>query len=122
MEPHFRALKPVAAVVSQASAWQPRPLRRLVAGWMLPDPPPPVHWTRTRTFVSEVPEVTFEWVGDILRHVGTAVLTFLAQIARDGLERWDAATLRSRERVWRTVLLNLGVLDAEVDSASALLS
>jgi ATP-dependent helicase/nuclease subunit A len=122
VEAHFRGLKPAAAVVAQANAWQPRPLRRLVAGWKLPDPPPPVHWNRTGTFVSEVPEIAYEWVGDTLRHVGTAVHTFLAQIAREGLGRWDAATLRSRERVWRTVLLNLGVTEAEIDSATALVS
>jgi ATP-dependent exoDNAse (exonuclease V) beta subunit len=122
VEPHFSGLKPAVAAVARAAAWQPRPLRRLVAGWKLPDPPPPVHWNRTGTFVGEVRDIAYEWVGDTLRHVGTAVHRFLAQIARDGLGRWDAATLRSRERVWRTVLLNLGVPGAEIDSATALVS
>jgi ATP-dependent helicase/nuclease subunit A len=121
VESHFATLKPAAAVAApQATAWQPRPIRRLVAGWQLPDPPAPVHWNRTGAPVSDLAEVTYEWVGDTLRHVGTAVHMFLARIAREGLERWDAATLRSREPAWRIVLLNMDVTEAEIESASKL--
>src|SRR5207244_1969599 len=80
VEPYFKGLTSTAATVAPAAAWQARQLRRLVAGWQLPDPPPPVHWNRTGTFVSDVPEIAYEWVGDTLRHVGTAVHIFLSQI------------------------------------------
>jgi ATP-dependent exoDNAse (exonuclease V) beta subunit len=86
-----------------------------VAGWQTPDPPAPVHWTRSGAPASEEPEITYEWVGDTLRHVGTAVHTFLARIARGGPAQSDNARIRA-------VLRNLGVTEPDIDAASAQVS
>ncbi len=121
VEPYFMSLKRGPAPPSvQENAWQPRPIFRLPADWHLPDPPAPVKWIGTAARVSDVPEITYEWVGDTLRYVGTAVHTYLARIARERLERWPAAAVRSRERAIRTMLMNLGVPQTELDSASSL--
>jgi ATP-dependent exoDNAse (exonuclease V) beta subunit len=116
----FQTLQPAPAHVENAHVWVPRTIRKLAADWSLPEPPPGVQWTRTGSVVSEVPEITYEWVGDTLRHVGTAVHVWLARIARDGLDRWPLETLRSRARAIRTMLANLGVSPADLDSATRL--
>ncbi len=67
----------------------------------------------------EIPPVTFEWVGDRLRHTGTALHGFLQRIAREGLDAWNPQTVRANRGLYRTVLGNLGVPPAEIEQAAA---
>ena len=67
--------------------------------------------------MGETAEITFEWVGDTLRHVGSAVHAWLARIAREGLEHWSAAAVEARAPVIRSMLANLGVAPRELNQA-----
>ena len=57
---------------------------------------------------SEPPAVAFEWASDRPRYAGTALHGFLQRIAREGLEAWDDAAVRSHRGAYRAVLANLG--------------
>ncbi len=116
VESHFAALGPSLPAPSPAEIeWQPRPLIRLAKHWKLPEPPPPVRWTHTEIAASDVPEISYEWVGDTLRHVGTAVHAYLARIAKDPAKKWTDDGIRS-------MLRNLGVAQAELDTAHRLVA
>jgi ATP-dependent exoDNAse (exonuclease V) beta subunit len=95
-----------------------RQIRRLVTGWKAPPPPPSVEWTRLTVEPAEAPEVTFEWVGDTLRHIGTALHAYLRRITREGLEKWTEARVRSQRSAYQVVLANLGVPPRELEGAS----
>ncbi len=116
VESHFAALRPALPPPDQKEvAWQPRPILRLPSNWKLPDPPPPVRWTHTEAAASEIPEISYEWVGDTLRHVGTAVHAYLARIAKDPSRQWTDTGIRA-------MLRNLGVATTELDAARSLVS
>lgn len=120
VEPQFAALKPsIPAPIRNDAAWEPRLLRRLPAQWQAPAPPPTVEWFQSRNApASDVPEITYEWVGDTLRHVGTAVHTYLTRIASEGLDHWGAPAIHGRQAAIRSMLMNLGVSTSELDAAS----
>jgi len=88
---------------------QPRMIRRVPSGWEIPAPPPSITPPPGRIERLEPPRVSFEWVGDRLRHAGTALHGLLQRIAREGLEAWDEKAIRSNRAVYRSVLANLGV-------------
>jgi len=93
------------------------PIRRIAAGWTVPDPPPAVNWTlREIESIAPTP-ITFEWVGDRLRYVGTALHGFLQRIAREGPDAWDEKIVRSHRKVYRSVLANLGVASSDLAAA-----
>ena len=94
-------------------------MRRVAAGWNVPSPPDFVTWSRAEVKVMQPPQVTFEWVGDVLRHTGTALHGFLQRVAREGLEKWDENAIRSRRGLYRAVLRNLGVPPGELPDAAA---
>ena len=117
VEAHYRALPaPIGATTSPATT-PTHPLRRFVADWRVPEPPARTYWIREGASVAEAPEITYEWVGDALRHVGTVVHAFLARIGREGLHRWTAASIRASEGAMRSMLLNAGMSQADVDAA-----
>jgi ATP-dependent exoDNAse (exonuclease V) beta subunit len=95
----------------------PMPLRRLPAGWTAPRGDPGVAWS-PREEEAAAP-LTFDWVGDTLRHVGTVVHAWLECIAREGLNRWDETRLATLDGPVRAALESLGVIPAELDSAAA---
>ena len=66
--------------------------RRLPADWTLPQlPQPAAAGDRDATAATDRElEISFHWVGRLARSVGTVVHAALAEIARDGLEKWDA--------------------------------
>jgi ATP-dependent helicase/nuclease subunit A len=111
----FANLPPAAGQQGQGAI---RTIHRVPAGWTVPVPPPPVTWVRSGVQALEIPAVTFEWVGDRLRHTGTALHGFLQRIAREGLDVWNENTVRANRGVYRTVLSNLGVPLAEIEQAA----
>lgn len=116
VESHFAALRPsLPPLAHKETVWQPRPILRLTANWKPPDPPPPVQWARTEIAASAVREISYEWVGDTLRHAGTAVHAYLARIAKDPTMHWTDTGIRA-------MLRNLGVSPAELDAAERLVS
>jgi ATP-dependent exoDNAse (exonuclease V) beta subunit len=95
-----------------------RNIRRLLADWKVPAPPPPVEWARQEIETIEPPPVTFEWVGQSLRYAGTALHGLLQRIAREGLDVWDENTVRFERRLYQSVLANLGVPPGELAEAA----
>jgi ATP-dependent helicase/nuclease subunit A len=114
--PSFADLQPAQKEEEKAGV---RVIHRVPLAWTLPAPPPPVTWSPSGVEALETPPVTFKWVGDRLRYTGTALHGFLQRIAREGLDVWNANTVRANRAVYRTVLTNLGVPPAELDQAAA---
>ncbi len=86
-----------------------RMIRRLPLDWRVPPAPPGVHWDRPEIEREQSVQAPFEWASDRSRLAGVALHGFLQRIAREGLEAWSAATVRSRHPAYRAVLANLGV-------------
>jgi len=89
-------------------AQEQRIIRRAPAGWQVPGPPAAVKPSRGIETL-EPPQVAFEWVGDRLRHAGTALHGFLQQIAREGFDAWTEDAVRARRDLYESVLANLGM-------------
>jgi ATP-dependent helicase/nuclease subunit A len=87
-----------ASEVEGASA--PQMFWRLTADWRLPELPQPaaVNKRETEAVVDRELEISFHWVGRLARYVGTVVHAALAEMARDGLAKWDAER-PARERL-----------------------
>ena len=114
---HFRQLgtaPPTVAVGAKAT----RQVRRLPASWVLPAAPPAVTWARDTLERVAAPGVSFEWVGDTLRHAGTVLHAYLRRVATEGLEGWDSARVASSQAAFRSMLSNLGVPPMELAEAS----
>jgi ATP-dependent exoDNAse (exonuclease V) beta subunit len=96
---------------------QPRTIQRLPLDWHAPEPPPAVQWARTAPPPEDAREITFEWVGDMLRHAGTVLHGCVQQIAREGLEHWPPDRIRASRARSRTLLANAGVAPHDLDAA-----
>ena len=97
---------------------QPRSIQRLPLNWRAPDPPPDVNWTPAAPPLAAEPPVTYEWVGDTLKHVGSVVHDCAQQMARQGLDYWPPARIRSSRARFRILLANAGVSPADLDAAA----
>jgi len=95
----------------------PRTIRRLPATWRVPAPPPPVEWERPKIERVQRADVAFDWVSDRSRYAGAAVHGFLQRIAREGLDLWDEATVRSRQGAYRSILTDLGTPPGDLEWA-----
>ena len=99
-----------------AVARTPQVIQRLVPEWRLPAPPP------TPT-ASEVPEermpavVSFHWVGDTLRHIGTVVHQMLRRMGEDGVGGWNRERIAGRAPAYQAALAALGVPSVELAQA-----
>jgi ATP-dependent helicase/nuclease subunit A len=96
---------------------QPRLIHRLPLDFVAPQPPAPVQWTRAAQPPDELPSITFEWVGDTLRHAGTVLHGCVQQIARDGLDHWPPNRIRASGSRLRNLLANAGVTPRHLDTA-----
>ncbi|HYL74388.1 MAG TPA: UvrD-helicase domain-containing protein [Bryobacteraceae bacterium] len=112
------------ATVSSASSVREqektRTIRRVPPDWVVAAAPLAVTWTRRHVEAVETQPLTYEWVGDRLRHAGTAIHTFLQRIAHEGLDRWDEAAVRVQRSACRAVLANLGVPPVDLDETATL--
>ncbi|MFN7925495.1 MAG: UvrD-helicase domain-containing protein [Bryobacteraceae bacterium] len=113
IEQHFVQAHAAESAAPPAAAKPATTLRRLPLAWTPPagiSPVPP-----------EEPEerVSFEWVGDTLRHVGTVVHAWLARIAREGLAQWPPSRLLSERNRIRAALESLGIIPSEADGAAS---
>jgi ATP-dependent exoDNAse (exonuclease V) beta subunit len=94
----------------------PQAIERLSREWRLPSPLPNVAIPEQSAGVeqSEPETMSFHWVGDTLRHVGTVVHQMLRRIAEDGLSRWNSARIEQHRPAYRSALLSLGLSTADV--------
>ncbi|HUI99051.1 MAG TPA: UvrD-helicase domain-containing protein [Usitatibacter sp.] len=63
--------------------------------------------------VQSATSIEFSWVGETARHVGIVVHGWLQRIAREGVERWDAARIPRIERAVERDLARRGIPEAE---------
>jgi hypothetical protein len=93
-------------------------IQRLSLDWKLPSLPAPVA-SSGRAAAGEIEEtdVSFRWVGDTLRHVGTVVHQMLRRIAEDGIPFWNASRIRRSRPAYSSALAALGVPAAELNEA-----
>jgi ATP-dependent exoDNAse (exonuclease V) beta subunit len=115
----FAGLDPTLAAAAEATSAPPQRLRRIAAGWTLPDPPAAATWYGDTLEHFEPDPVTFEWVGDTLRHAGDVLHAFFARIATEGLAAWDARRITGLRGSIQTMLRNLGVAAGELDETSS---
>ena len=97
---------------------RPQAIQRLVGDWSLPAPPASVaipHIAPAEAGADEV--VSFRWVGDTLRHVGTVIHQMLRRIAEDGATGWEADRIERQKPAYRSALLELGVPAGELAHA-----
>lgn len=111
-----RAVRESAAAAPAGAAIAAR-FTRLRQDWRPPEPEPPVHWQGGAVLAAEQ-EPEFLWVGETLRHVGTVVHRLLQCIAREGVERWDAARRRQVLPWVRERLAQAGVREEELEHAA----
>ncbi len=96
-----------------------RILKRLPAGWRLPELPATVDVSGPRQESAREDEIEFSWVGETARHVGVIMHGMLDRIARDGIAQWDENRLSDLRTVWHTELLRQGVSTPDSDAASS---
>lgn len=96
----------------------PRLIQRLPLGWRSADPPPDVKWTPAAPPAEIEHPVSYEWVGDTLKHVGSVVHDFAQQIAHEGIDQWSSARIRSSRARFRALLANAGVSPPELDDST----
>lgn len=94
----------------------PLPIRRLAPGWALPVLPAAVEGMAAEPGDAGEGRVSFHWVGDTLRHVGTVVHQALRQISEEG--GWTEDTVRGRTPSFRSALASLGVPREECAAAA----
>jgi ATP-dependent exoDNAse (exonuclease V) beta subunit len=95
------------------------PLRRLPIDWRAPVLAKSIPSPSTiRRAVASQRMVSYRWVSDTGRHVGTIVHEILKHIAADGLDNWTETRVNSIKPFVTSELLRLGVPDAEQSSAA----
>ena len=84
-------------------------LRRLPSNWRMPAPPAAIDVALdpVRRIASE-PRVTYEWVEDVGRHVGTIVHEYLRRFAEDGLTRWSSPRIEDERPIIESELHRIG--------------
>ena len=112
---HFVNLQP--SLDAEPAAAQRR-IRRLPADWKAPGHVSSVRLSPRRIETLEPAHVTYEWVGDRLRHLGTVLHGLLQMIAREGLGEWSEASVRARGDLYRDALANLGVAPDDLREAA----
>jgi ATP-dependent helicase/nuclease subunit A len=105
----------------QAEAAPPpiaRAIRRLPVDWKTLSRVAPLRLPPRRVEILEPARVTYEWVGDLLRHSGTVLHALLQKVTREGLAEWSEAAVRERNDLYRNALTNLGVSPDDLREAS----
>ncbi len=95
-------------------------LRRLPAKWHAPRFAAGISWEPE--FHRETPsarKISYEWVSDVGRHVGTVAHAVLKRIADEGIENWSPQRVSSLLPLFSSELLRLGVARSEEEKASA---
>jgi ATP-dependent helicase/nuclease subunit A len=96
----------------------PQAIGRLSLDWHLPVLPASVE-TAGKSITGDVEEsaVSFHWVGDTLRHIGTVVHQALKHMADNGISRWNEDKIQKNRRSYLSALASLGVPAGELPKA-----
>ena len=123
VKPEFQALlrrqpvqKSLFAVAPSASKTI---LRRLPSDWRSPAAAASVAWKPVfREATASARKVSYEWVSDTGRHVGTMVHALLNRVMNEKAVAWNAQRIRSFTPAITSELLRLGVSHDEAETAS----
>jgi ATP-dependent exoDNAse (exonuclease V) beta subunit len=118
-EPVFQSALPLTEAAHNEVAPEariPQAIQRLVSDWRLPAPPASPN-VPARPEERTPAAVSFRWVGDTLRHIGTVVHQLLRRIAEDGAGEWSRKRIEACAPVCRSALVSLGVPAAELSQA-----
>lgn len=113
--------QPLALAASEESERGPRMLHRLTADWQLPAGPESLSWRAEETTgaVHDGLGITYDWVGEKLRHIGTVVHSMTQCIARDGLKCWPVGRIAQSRPIFRAALAERGLGANDLDEAVA---
>ena len=90
-------------------------LRRLPASWSLPQPAPALPWRpQYQTETASKRQLTYDWVSETSRHVGTAVHDLLRRIAEENVEGWNSQRIAAEAGFISEELRRLGVARSEI--------
>jgi ATP-dependent helicase/nuclease subunit A len=84
-------------------------LRRLVSGWELPAPPPPVRWNALQHISPAQGDIEYSWVGETARRIGSIVHRWLQRIAEDGVKNWSVARVQVLRDTFKYQLVASGM-------------
>jgi len=97
---------------------KPQAIQRLVSDWQLPALPRSVVVAQTMAAADDPGKtVTFTWVGDTLRHIGTVVHQMLRRIAEDGLSEWTSERIQQQRGAYASALKARGVPASDLGGA-----
>lgn len=95
-------------------------LNRLPATWKFPRLEASVAWKpELQRSTASARKITYEWVSDTSRHVGTIVHELLKRAAQSGIEAWQDDRIDDLPGIVKSELLRLGVPHAESAKAEA---
>jgi ATP-dependent helicase/nuclease subunit A len=120
-EPEFRKecmkFQPPSFNQTSNGGRKPQTIQRLAVDWKMPDLPPGVAGSGSFEPVDMEERVSFRWVGDTLRHIGTVVHQMLKRIAEDGIPQWKPDRIRRNRSAYFAALSALGAPAAELPAA-----
>jgi ATP-dependent exoDNAse (exonuclease V) beta subunit len=110
----------VALAASEGEERKPRMIRRLPANWRLQSLPDPMKWTGDdiTTAAGRSEHITYDWVSEKLRHIGTVVHAMVQRIARDGLKCWPSERISQSRAIYRAALAERGLGPKDADDAA----
>lgn len=111
-----RAMSPVISFVTDGEENRRRAkysinqlLRRLVSGWKLPAPPPPVRWSALQHITPVQGDIEYSWVGETARRIGSVVHRWLQRIAEDEVKNWSMARIQLLRDTFKYQLVACGM-------------
>jgi ATP-dependent exoDNAse (exonuclease V) beta subunit len=95
-------------------------LKRLPADWRMPRLESSVFWRpELQRATASARRITYEWVSDTARHIGTLVHDVLKRVASEGCAAWNAERVAAMAPVFRSELQRLGISNEEEPAATA---
>ncbi len=117
-ESRQQAAAPAALAIPAANAVPL--LRRLPDAWKLPVPAPAVAWTPPyRSAVASARQLSYEWVGDAARRVGTVIHEYLRLMGDEGIEAWSVARVAAQVARIELDLQQVGLTQQESKDGAA---
>lgn len=114
--------RPVLSQVhsSNGRSRQKTALRRLPASWRPPQLEPSIRWEPgLQRVTASARKITYEWVSDTSRHVGTVVHELLKRAAQSGPAAWPGEQWSAISATVRSELIRLGVPHSEAAKAES---
>lgn len=114
---HIHSREPQLTLFNAAPP--PSLLRRLPLEWRAPTPAPAIDIAvDPERRIASAPRVTYEWVEEVTRHVGTIVHDYLRRFAEDGLARWTNLRIEDERPSIESELRRMGTATANLGKAA----